>query len=193
MHPTELRRQIFHLLYGPLLILLHARGILNLKLLFALIVIGAGTSYFIKRQRLSGVRRVLTFFERDHHLATFPGRGIFYFTLGAFLALLLFETPFAYGGIMILSVGDGLSNLVGHSFKRFKPILNPTKSLEGTLAGIVASIPAAYYFVPQFLPVVVASVVAMVLELPHIRLGRFEIDDNLIIPVAAGFTLSLLA
>lgn len=135
--------------------------------------------------------KLLSFFERDHHMENFPGRGILFFTIGAFLCLLLFDKPVAYAGIMILSIGDAVSNLVGRHFGRIKSRLNPKKYVEGTLLGILVSIPIAYYFVPNMLGATVAAIVAMFLEMPSIRIFKFEIDDNLIIPIAASFTLSL--
>lgn len=193
MHQLELRRTIFHLLYGPLLILLYDLGIFNLPLLGVLIVIGASTSYLIYRRRLGWVARVLAVFERPHHLENFPGRGILFFTIGATLSLALFEKSMAYAGIMVLSVGDSVANIVGRHWGRLKTWLNPEKSLEGTLLGILTAAPAAYWFFPAWPAVFAASAVAMFLELPRLRIFGFEIDDNLIIPIAASFTLSLFS
>ncbi|MFH0820386.1 MAG: diacylglycerol/polyprenol kinase family protein [Candidatus Peregrinibacteria bacterium] len=193
MHALELRRQIIHLLYGPLLIVLFDRGILNLPLLFALVLIGGGTSYCIKHHRLSWVRWALLWLERPHHLEQFPARGLLFFTLGAFLNLLLFDPLIAYAGIMVLSVGDAVANIAGRHFGKLKTRLNPEKSLEGTVLGILVSIPAAYYFVPYLWGTIAAATVGMFLEIPRIRIFGFEIDDNLLIPIAASFTLSLFA
>ncbi|MFH1012858.1 MAG: diacylglycerol/polyprenol kinase family protein [Candidatus Peregrinibacteria bacterium] len=191
IHSLEIRRQILHFLYGPLLVILYQKGILTLPLLGTMVIIGAGASYMIKHQRLSPIAYVLRFFERDHHMKNFPGRGILFFTLGAFLCLFLFEKSIAYAGILILSTGDAVSNLVGRHFGRIKTRLNPDKFFEGTILGILTTLPIAYYFVPNALAAVSACCLAMVLEMPHIKLFDFEIDDNLIIPVAASFTLNL--
>lgn len=193
MNPLEIRRQILHFLYGPLIVLLYHRGILSNGLLLAVIVIGAATSHMIKRNRMRPVAWLLSHFEREHHMANFPGRGILFFTIGAYLCLLIFETPIAYAGILMLSVGDAVCNLVGRHFGRIKTPLNPKKYLEGTLLGILASIPVAYAFVPDPLAAVAASAVAMMLELPNIQLFKMEIDDNIVIPLAASLTLSLFA
>ncbi len=191
MHKLELRRQIIHIFYGPALILLHYYELLTLPILFGIIMGGSIMSVMIKRERLSLCRRVLSLFERDHHMENFPGRGMLFFTIGSFLALLLFEPTIAYAGILILSFGDAASNLVGRHYGRIKTKLNPNKYIEGTFVGILISIPIAYYFVPNIAAAIAASCIAMFLEMPNIRIFNFEIDDNLLIPIGASFTLSL--
>lgn len=191
MHTLEIRRQILHLLYGPLIVILHERGFLPLPLLFAVILAGAAMSYLVKRKRLFWVARVLSLFEREHHMENFPGRGILFFTIGATLCLLLFPASVAYAGILMLSAGDAVCNLVGRHFGRIKTRLNPDKYLEGTFLGILVSAPIAYYFVPNPFAAVSAACLAMVLELPNVRVFGFEIDDNIIIPLAASLTLSI--
>ena len=133
------------------------------------------------------------FFERSHHLERFPGRGILFFTVGAYLNLILFDQPIAYAGIAILSVGDAVSNIVGRHYGKIKTKLNPEKNIEGNLAGILASMPFAYIFFPNILAVLAAATVAMFLEIPAIRIFDIEIDDNLLIPIGAAFTLTLFS
>lgn len=191
MHKIEIRRQIVHLLYGPALLALYHYQYINDSILLGMIIGGTAMSLMIKRERLHGIKRVLSWFERDHHMESFPGRGVLFFTIGAFLTLLLFEPPIAYAGILILSFGDAISNLIGRHYGKIKTKLNPNKYIEGSLVGILVSIPIAYYFVPNFWAALSAASVAMVLEMPNIRIFNFEIDDNLLIPIGASFTLSL--
>jgi len=191
MHKLEIRRQLIHFLYGPLLVFLHYNQIINTNLLLGVIVGGAVASYLIKREKLSLLARVLSLFERDHHMQNFPGRGILFFTIGAYFCFLLFEQNLAYAGILILSAGDAVTNIIGRNFGKVKTKINPNKFIEGTIVGILVSIPIAYYFVPNLYAAITASVVAMFLEMPHIKIAEFEIDDNLLIPIGASFTLSL--
>lgn len=191
MHQREIRRQIIHMLYGPALVLLNHYQILTPPVLFGMIIGGAGMSLMVKRKRMNAIRWVLSHFERDHHMENFPGRGVLFFTIGAFLALILFKTPIAYAGILMLSFGDAVSNLVGKHFGKIKTKLNPDKYIEGTLVGILVSFPIAYFFVPNIAAAIAASCIAMFLEMPNVKIFNFEIDDNLLIPLGAGFTLSL--
>jgi len=191
IHSKEIRRQILHLFYGPILIILNYFGIFTLQVLFGMIIGGAFMSLMVKRKHLSSVRWCLSHFERDHHMENFPGRGILFYTIGAFLAILLFRQDIAYAGIMMLSIGDAVTNLVGRHFGRIKTKLNPNKYIEGTLCGILVSIPIAYFFVHNITASIAAACIAMVLEMPNVKIFNFEIDDNLIIPLSAGVTLSL--
>ena len=156
-----------------------------------MIVGGSLASFMIKRKKLNPIAKVLRFFERDHHMEQFPGRGILFFTIGAYLTLLLFERNIAYAGILILSFADALSNIVGRHFGRIKTRLNPNKYIEGSIVGILVSIPIAYYFVPNLYAAISASVIAMFLEMPSMKIYNWEIDDNLLIPIGAAFTLTL--
>lgn len=193
MYKLEIRRQLLHVFYGLSLIAFHKQGVINNVFLLALLVGGFVISYFIQRKRMTLIARFLSIFERKHHLEAFPGKGVLFFTLGAYLTLMLFEANVAYAGIAILSVGDAISNIMGRHFGYTKIKLNPHKFIEGNLLGILASMPVAYFFFPHFFAVFAASTVGMFLEIPNIKLFGFEIDDNLIIPVGAAFTLSLFA
>lgn len=191
MHKLEFRRQILHILYGFGLLFLYHYNVIDNKILLGMIIGGAITSLMVKREKLSPIKRLLSFFERDHHLEKFPGRGVLFFTIGSYIALVLFERNIAYAGIVILSVGDAVSNIVGRHYGKISTKLNPDKHIEGNIAGILISIPFAYYFFPNIYAVIAACFVGMFLEIPAIRIFGFEIDDNLLIPIGAAFTLTL--
>lgn len=191
MRKLEFRRQILHILYGFFLLFLIDYNIIDKHIMLGAIIGGAVASFMIKKQRLSLIRRMLSFFERDHHLDNFPGRGILFFTIGAYLTLLLFDRNVAFAGIAILSVGDAISNIVGRRIGRISTPLNPKKFIEGNLAGILVSIPFAYHFFPDIYAVIAACTVGMFLEIPNIKISKFEIDDNLLIPLGSAFTLTL--
>lgn len=191
MHKLEFRRQILHILYGFALLFLYHWNFIDNKILVGMIIGGAITSLMVKREKLSPIKKLLSIFEREHHLLKFPGRGILFFTIGATLTLMLFEKNIAFAGILILSVGDAVSNIVGRHFGKIATKLNPDKKIEGSLAGILLSVPFAYYFFPNIYAVFAAATVGMFLEIPAIRIFGFEIDDNLLIPIGAAFTLTL--
>ncbi len=191
MFIQELRRQFAHLVYGPIIVLLHYYELLTSQILFGIIIGGAIMSLLVKKRKMGPIRWILSHFERDHHMENFPGRGILSFTIGAFLTLILFPQQIAYAGILMLSFGDATSNIIGRHYGVMKTRLNPNKKFEGTLFGIMIAFPFAYYYVPSVTAALLASCVAMFLELPKIKIFQFEIDDNLIIPVAASFTLNL--
>lgn len=191
MHKLELRRQMMHMAYGFSLLFLYSHHYIDENILLGMIIGGAVASLMVKRERWSPIKKILGWFEREHHLKKFPGRGILFFTLGFYLTVALFPEKIAYAGIMVLSVGDAVSNIIGRHFGKIKTSLNPDKNIEGNLAGILLSIPFAYYFFPNIVAVLAASTVGMFLEIPAIKIFDFEIDDNLLIPLGTAFTLTL--
>lgn len=191
LHKLEIRRQIIHLIYGPVLISLYEYHIINLEIIFGMIIGGIIMSLMIKKKRLSPIRWVLSHFERERHLENFPGKGILFFTIGTLISLILFDKNIAYASILVLSVGDSISNIIGRHFGKIKTKLNPHKYIEGTLVGIIFCIPIVYYFSQNILAAISTSFVAMFLETPNITILNIEIDDNLLIPIGAGLCLNL--
>lgn len=135
--------------------------------------------------------RVTDFFERRHQFESFPGQGPIFYTLGAYLALLLFKAEVAYASIIILAVGDAVSHLIGRYFGKVKTPLHPQKYIEGSIVAFLLSVPAAFAFFPNLTAVILASLAAMIVELPDLKIGRFDLDDNLLIPLVAGGILSI--
>jgi dolichol kinase len=113
--------------------------------------------------------------------------------LGAALSVFVFEKQTAMAAIMIMAVGDSVTNIVGRHFGVIKNPFNKKKNLEGTFFAIFLSTLAAFYFVP-FLPAFLASVASMTIESIDLGWKRFEveIDDNVIIPLIAGAVITMM-
>ena len=121
----------------------------------------------------------------------FPGKGSFFLVLGSLLALLFFEENIALAAIAIMAVGDSITSLVGIYFGQLKNPFNPSKHLEGTIFAIIIGTIAAFTFVP-FQDAFLASVIAMTFEALTIKRIDRIIDDNVLIPLIAGFTMSIV-
>ena len=191
----EFRRQIFHILFGIILILLLKANILTSEILFFIIIAGIVVIFFCKKNyRIPLIHSFLHFFEREKHLRNFPGRGIFFYLLGSFLVINFFSKEIAIASIAILAFGDATTNFIGHNFGKIRITFKPKKSIEGTIAGIIAGFLGAYMFCPDLHPLtlLVASIVAIFSEIPNISFFKFPIDDNLIIPLVSGLTLTLI-
>ncbi|MEJ5188598.1 phosphatidate cytidylyltransferase [Treponema sp. J25] len=107
--------------------------------------------------------------------------------LGALLALLLYPSPASSVAIYSLAFGDGFASLVGKLAGRYRPTWLMGKSLEGSLACFVAVLLVSYRITQRLaLSVVVALVTTIIEALP------LEDFDNILIPVAAGFTVMVL-
>jgi dolichol kinase len=188
----ELRREMFHLVFGILTVL----GLLMLGrnamlwLLFSLIIAGVLFSLAILRYRPKFMKWLLKRFERPKFISTFPGKGLLFFMAGSLIVIKLFSPDIAAASITILTFGDSVSHLVGMSIKG-RNIIHKKKNIEGTIAGAAAAFIASSIFVP-IAYAAIASAGAMIAESITIRLGGDNVDDNLIVPVAAGAILYFL-
>jgi len=190
----ELRRQAAHLILGTTIVVLIKLQLMNAQLLFAITLVGGILVLLARKVRLPLIHKLLEFFERPHHMAKFPGRGSFFLVLGAALAVLIFEKNIAMASIMVMAVGDSVTNIVGRHFGSIKNPLNSKKNLEGTGVAIITSALAAFYFV-SFMPAFLASSLAMIVESIDLGWKRFniEIDDNVVIPLVAGAVMTIMA
>jgi dolichol kinase len=113
--------------------------------------------------------------------------GSTYLLLAALLSIYAFEKPIAVVALGFLVVGDTMAALVGRRFGRVK-ILD--KSLEVSLACFASCLAVGWIYPgPElsWLHIAVGAFVATVFELLPIPL-----DDNLRIPLSAGFAMSLI-
>jgi len=189
----ELRRQTAHLIIGSMIVFLLKLQLLTSYILFFITLVGGILVLFARKTRIPIVHRCLEYFERPHHMAKFPGRGSFYLFLGASLATFIFEKNIAMAAIMILAVGDSVTNIVGRYFGKIQNPFNEKKKLEGTIIAIVLGTLAALIFVPIW-PAFLASTVSMGLE--SLNLGwkkrSIELDDNVMIPLVAGAVMMMV-
>lgn len=188
----ELGRQIFHTLVGLVTISLIYFEILSPISIFLLVIAGIMISILSKRIKLPFFNFFLKHFEREEVIKQFPGKGVIFFFIGTLLALQLFELDIALASIMILTLGDSVSHIIGERFGKIKNIFNghSKKLMEGTLAGTLAGLVGALLFVP-FPEAFLGSLVAMIAEVIKIDLNDHTLDDNLVVPLVAGTTMFL--
>lgn len=187
----ELRRQIGHMIIGLAIIFLVKLHLVNISLLFIILIIGGFSSLLLRKFRIPILYPILTYFERPHHLARFPGRGSFFMVLGSLISLILFPQPVAFAAIAILAVGDSVTNVFGRYFGSFKNPFNHKKTIEGSLFAVLVSTLVAWFFIP-FNAAFWAALAAMFLESLDLKIGRFELDDNILVPLVAGWVALLL-
>ncbi len=187
----EFRRKTGHLLLGSLVAGGIWSGFLNGIFLLGVAFFLLGFFLFLRdwHEEHHFWRKFLHFFEREKHFFSFPGKSVILFFFGCAATALLFSREIATAAICILSFGDSISHLVGRRFGRITTFLHPEKKIEGTIAGIFAAGLVASLFVSPF-SAFLAATVAMIFEIPEIRLFRVHLDDNLIVPLSAGIVLS---
>jgi dolichol kinase len=117
--------------------------------------------------------------------------GTFSYVLGIGLTYFFYRTDIATVAILFLAFGDVTATMIGERFGRTK--IAGEKSLEGTLAFAVAAVSVGVLLnltaiqIPLVLLFVGAIIAAGVELLP------LPLNDNLVIPVASGGVMEILA
>jgi dolichol kinase len=187
----EFRRQSFHFIAGFLCVFVHWIGVLRLREIGGLLLLGLIVSLLSVRGKFPFTANIFKLFDRPRD-AHFPGKGAFYFLLGVGLTFAFFEVQIAYASILILAVGDSLNHLFGERMpKQFNLPWNRRKSVFGVLLGIIWGVFAAQFFVP-FVPALIATTIAIFLETIPWHIGKYYLDDNVLVPLIAGSVLFLL-
>jgi dolichol kinase len=110
-----------------------------------------------------------------------------YLVVSALLATYVFTREVAAAALLYLTVGDTVAAMVGKAWGR-TPLFG--KTLEGFLAGLVASLAAAWLIVPG-LPLWQLAIAALVASL--VEVWPLPVDDNFRIPLLSGLVLQWLA
>ncbi len=187
-YASELKRKIIHLLFGLIAIgIVLLVGALNALFAFAgIFFIGLVISDLIKRGcNIPLCKEIVRHVQRGHerHL---PGKGALVLAL-AILALLALNLIYfqnekiVIGALIVLAAGDSVAPIVGIKFGKLKI---GKRSVEGTIAGIVASfLVLLLLFAPQ--TALIAAVLGMLAEF-------LPFDDNFAIPIVSAVALKLL-
>jgi dolichol kinase len=117
--------------------------------------------------------------------------GMVPYILGVGLSLLLYRTDIAAAAICFLACGDVAATTIGERYGRTKIV--GEKSLEGTIAFFLASLATGSVLYaaqghPPFAVLMAGAAIAAGAELLPVR-----VNDNLVIPLAAGGAMTLLA
>ena len=180
----EVKRKMFHIVLGFGVVALYYFNIFDASRLFLLILFGLIVCTLAKYYKIPGIQYMLDEFERKENLKRLPGKSVIYFLAGALLAILIFPKDIAIASLLILTIGDGISPIIGMS--------------EGSIAGAAFSIVGIMLFVYwgyisiTFLEAFLASFAAMFFEGVEWQLHRDLQDDNIIIPLVSGWVIWLL-
>ncbi len=183
----EIKRKIFHVIGGLLLILLIYLNILTQNILAIILVFTLIASFLFKKYKLPVINLFLEHFERDINKKNFPARGVFTFFTGALLLLILFEKNIVLASLAILTIGDAVSSVSSLYFKKKKN----RKTFYGTILAMAFSFLGALMFVDYKLALP-AAIIGMLVESVELKVYRnIVIDDNITVPLAAGFVIYL--
>lgn len=112
--------------------------------------------------------------------------GTVFFLLSTIIAFSAFDYGIAMLALLMTVFGDLVSALVGIKYGKQKLIYN--KTMEGFLAGLGANLVLGFLILPDLLSITVSmALVASIVELLTNKL-----DDNLTVPLFAGFAGQML-
>ena len=117
---------------------------------------------------------------------------------GIIPSLILFPEEIVYASIAIVGFGDSVATVIGVTIGRHKLPYSEEKTVEGTLAGIIAAFLASLFFVTpaQALAgstggMLLESIVDLqiIKELNSQAAFRFFLNDNFLIPIFSGLLM----
>ena len=188
----EMRREIFHVVLGISLILLIKTGILNAFRIFLLLIAGGIVSLISRKYKIPIVSWFLQKFERPEQMKRFPGKGAISYFIGVLLAVKLFSPQIALAAIAILAVGDPVSHIIGQTLGKIKNPVSERKMIEGNIAGaLLGGLAASFFVFPLY--AFAGAFFALFLESIEIRMNDAIVDDNIVIPLAAGTAMMIIA
>jgi len=177
-----LMRKAVHSVGAFILVILALFGLSKAQLVILSMTILYLASEYL---RLSG--RSLPFFSWLTRLASseYEQRGVvmapIWFALGVLSTITLFPFKYALIGVLTLSIGDPVASLVGLSVENRHPYpFNESKSIEGTLAGLLVAVLACSFFTDPITSII-GCTAGMIVEASPI-----PINDNLTIPIVSS-------
>jgi dolichol kinase len=190
---TEIRRKSVHLIEGVILATLYWFDVIT-PWHFAALFLLAITIIFTYRLTMHWKQPLFSWFfllfeRKEARKKRDAGESAVQYHLGLALAVLLFPKEAAIAGIIILAVGDSIAMWYGMLWGRLPCPWNKQKDIDARLiAAVVCTV--------LLLPVLswhiafLASLGALMAE--SVDLSKWEIDDNLVIPLVAGVIIILL-
>ncbi len=173
----ELKRQVVHFLLGiiALAVLLNLGRNTLMAALFLIVVFGfVIVNQLLLGKKIKWVQWFVERFERPH--APFPGWGSACYAMGSlFLVGFLHSVPEIAASIVIIAFGDSLSTIIG-KIGRVRLPWSERKTVEGSVAFFIASLPAYHFVGPIVIPIAIIAAIIESIDFP--------LDDNIIVPIA---------
>lgn len=189
INELEIKRKLFHMIAGIMLVILVDTKILNVLTLTIILILGILTSLITRKTKIPVFYWFLENMDRKEDLKKYPGVGAVNFLAGCLLVIVLFENNLALASILVLSIGDAVSSLIGIHFGKTIHPLNNKKLIEGTIAGIILSFFAASIFI-SYKEALVAATAGMIIEAIELKVHKeFIINDNITIPLVSGLAV----
>jgi dolichol kinase len=109
------------------------------------------------------------------------------FAISILVLITFFPETNAYVGIIALTLGDGISGLIGKQFGKTKLFYNKKKSLEGSTSMFILTFIISFIFVQKIVIVFILSFIATLVE----SISN-EAIDNFTVPFSVSLIMFLL-
>ncbi|MFA5797568.1 MAG: phosphatase PAP2 family protein [Candidatus Woesearchaeota archaeon] len=188
----EIRRKFFHVFLGLGILVLVRFNILTWWMSALITLTGIFIAIISTKKHIPFISQSLEVFERKEHLKTFPGRGIIVIFLSTTILLAFFDKKIVMAALMIWTLGDALSVLIGKHYGKKTHPFNTARMIEGTIAGIIAATIGAMFFVGW--PIAfAAAAISLALESLELKIFGVRVEDNLLVPIVAAGVIVLLS
>jgi dolichol kinase len=189
---NHLGRKLYHLAGGLVLLSFYYLLGRDRALLFYAALFIVVLALDLMRLRMPAVNRfIFTRFRSfirtsEEHKLT----GTAPYVLGVGLTLYLYRTDLAALAICFLAFGDVAASTIGERYGRTK-IGN--KSLEGSIAFVVAAVSAGFLLSLAGISVIYGLILAGAIIAASVELLPLPVNDNLVIPLVSGGSMALIA
>jgi dolichol kinase len=197
---TEVSRKVFHL-FSALTPLLYLWAIntgdtqrdrkiaLSILAILTLVAVSIEVARHLVPAFGALFRRVVGFMVRDAEFGRVTGAT--YVLVGGLLTIWLFPKPVAVAVLLVATFADAAASLVGINFGRSKFL---GKSPAGSFAFFLTALAVLWLTLPHMKGVAFAAAIfaTFVEALPSLKIGKVELNDNLMIPLLTGALISLL-
>lgn len=176
-HKKEILRQSIHATGIIFVIIQPWLGVKNLILIgLAAAIIGEIIYQYDRRHKIPFLSWLLRTCRRDD-----SERGFIYYFLGLTLTYSLFgfNIPIANATILILTIGDAASTIIGSFYGKHTLPYNPNKTFEGSIAFILLGFIGALTQVNPLIAFIGAIIGALVE-------AYTPLEDNITIPLITG-------
>jgi dolichol kinase len=189
---AEVSRKVLHLASAaiPTVYLLVERPLMLCLLLpCVLIAIVVETLRFASPRFAAGFRTAVGFMVRAVEWQRLTGAT--YVLVASILAVYLFPKPVAIAALFIMSVSDSAASLMGITFGRTR-FLGKSLAGSGSFFVTAVAILGLHWPAAKGVGVLVACVATLAEAIPTVKLGLFELNDNLTVPLLTGAALVAL-
>jgi len=184
----EIGRKLFHFFGGLILIFIYVLVLQNysqligLMVLIFILMIVLAIEYFRLELKLPVPFKIIIRPDEEQKPVSAIG-----FLLAAIICFAIFDFSIALAALLMISIGEFLAGLVRIKFGKLQIVGLGEYTPSSSLVELAANITIGYLVLQNWLIALPMAALATLIEIITLKL-----DDNLVVPIAAGFLGQLL-